>query len=139
MLPCVALAGCFPLSSLSESIVLFLFNNARFQVYPVIFLSLCDQHLEMASAGPSGSSINELASRLYDECLKRYDSDHLFYQQDLLGLGVIERNNLPLLLQCTQLLVDQKLFRLLQGQNNRLAWKIISREDAEKYVICWIL
>jgi hypothetical protein len=116
-------------------IVLFLFNNARFQVCAVIFLSLCDQHLEMASAGPSGSSINELASRLYDECLKRYDADHLFYQQDLLGLGVIERNNLPLLLQCTQLLVDQKLFRLLQGKDNRLAWKIISREDAEKYVI----
>lgn len=106
----------------------------------MIFLSLSvTDGSKMASAGPSGSSINELASKLYDECLKRYDSDHLFYQQDLLGLGVVERNNLPLLLQCTQLLVDQKLFRLLQGKNDRLAWKIISREDAEKYVTYEIL
>ncbi|EAW10936.1 RPC34 RNA polymerase subunit family protein [Aspergillus clavatus NRRL 1] len=86
----------------------------------------------MASAGPSSGSINELASRLYDECLKKFPPDHLFYQQDLLGLGVVEKNNLALLLQCTQSLVDQKLFRLLQGKNDRLAWKIISREDAEK-------
>ena len=84
----------------------------------------------------SGSaSVNELASQLYDACLDGFAPDHLFYQQDLLKLNVIPKNDVALLLQCTQRLVDQKLFRLLQGKNDRLAWKIISREDAEKYAI----
>lgn len=78
------------------------------------------------------SSVPELASKLYDACLRNYSSDHLFYQQDLLGLGVVPKNDLALLLQCTQSLVDQRLFRLLQGKNDRLVWKIISREDADK-------
>jgi DNA-directed RNA polymerase III subunit RPC6 len=86
----------------------------------------------MASAGASGGSVTELASRLYDACISKFSADHLFYQQDLLGLDILPKNDLPLLLQCTQSLVDQKLFRLLQGKNERLAWKIIPREDAEK-------
>ncbi|KAL2864933.1 RPC34 RNA polymerase subunit family protein [Aspergillus lucknowensis] len=86
----------------------------------------------MASAGTSGGSVTELASRLYDACISQFSHDHLFYQQDLLGLEILPSNDLPLLLQCTQSLVDQKLFRLLQGKNDRLAWKIIPREDAEK-------
>lgn len=86
----------------------------------------------MASAGPSGSSVAELASQLYDKCVKGFPPDQLFYQQDLMGLGVIPKNDLALLLQCAQSLVDQKLFRLLQGKNDRLAWKVIAREDAEK-------
>lgn len=83
----------------------------------------------MASAG---SRVTELAQKLYDACLETFDTGHLFYQQDLLGLGVIPKGDVPLLLQCTQALVDQKLFRLHQDKNDRLTWKIISREDAEK-------
>lgn len=83
----------------------------------------------MASAGPS---VAGLASKIYEACLGNFSPDHLFYQQDLLGLGIVPKNDLALLLQCTQSLVDQKLFRLLQGKNDRLAWKLISREDAEK-------
>ncbi|KAI9925728.1 hypothetical protein ASPWEDRAFT_42390 [Aspergillus wentii DTO 134E9] len=84
----------------------------------------------MASAGPS---VAGLASKIYEACLGNFSPDHLFYQQDLLGLGIVPKNDLALLLQCTQSLVDQKLFRLLQGKNDRLAWKLISREDAEKF------
>ncbi|PLB37667.1 RPC34 RNA polymerase subunit family protein [Aspergillus candidus] len=80
----------------------------------------------------ASNSVPELASKIYDICVSNYPSDHLFYQQDLLGLGIVPKNEIPLLLQCTQSLVDQKLFRLLQGKNDRLAWKVISREDAEK-------
>ncbi|KAF7594380.1 34-kDa subunit of RNA polymerase III (C) [Aspergillus hancockii] len=86
----------------------------------------------MASAGASGASVTELASKIYEHCLNNYPPDQLFYQQDLLGLGIVPKSDLALLLQCTQSLVNQKLFRLLQGKNDRLAWKIISREDAEK-------
>lgn len=82
----------------------------------------------------TSGSVTELASKLYEACLSNYSSDHLFYQQDLLSLGVVPKNDLALLLQCTQSLVDQKLFRLLHGKNDRLAWKIISRDDADKYV-----
>ncbi|KAK1150034.1 34-kDa subunit of RNA polymerase III (C) [Aspergillus melleus] len=85
----------------------------------------------MASAGSSGGSVSELAAKLYDACLTKFPPDHLFVQQELLGLGIFPKSDLALLLQCTQSLVDQKLFRLLQ-KDNRLAWKIISREDAEK-------
>jgi DNA-directed RNA polymerase III subunit RPC6 len=87
----------------------------------------------MASANPSrGSSITTIASDLYNECRSKFPPNHLFYQQDLLNLKVVPNNDLALLLQCTQSLVDQKLFRLLHDKNGRLAWKIISQEDAEK-------
>lgn len=85
----------------------------------------------MASAGSSGSA-SELASQVYEKCVNEYPPDKLFYQQDLLGLGIIPKNDIALLLQCAQSLVDQKLFRLLHGKNDRLAWKVIAREDAEK-------
>lgn len=77
-------------------------------------------------------SIPDLAAKLYDECLNTFPADYFFYQQDLLGLGVIPKDDIAVLLQCAQSLVDQKLFRLHQGKNDRLAWKLISREDAEK-------
>lgn len=88
----------------------------------------------MTSAGSSGGSVTELAASLYDACLSKFPIDHVFYQQDFIGLDIVPNNDLPLLLQCTQSLVDQKLFRLLTGKNDRLAWKIIPREDAEKYL-----
>ena len=75
--------------------------------------------------------IEELALHLYDQCANNHPSDHLFYQQDLIDLGVV--TDLGLLLDCTQYLVNQKLLRILQ-KNDRLAWKVITREDADKYV-----
>jgi DNA-directed RNA polymerase III subunit RPC6 len=74
-----------------------------------------------------------LASKLYEECRNKFSADHLFYQKDLLSLGVVPNDNLPLLVQCAQSLVDKKLLRLLSGKDGRLAWKIISQEDAEKF------
>ena len=87
----------------------------------------------MAAAGPR---IGELASQLYDACAEQFDADHSFYQQDLLGLGIIPGDDIKLLLQCTQELVNQKLFRLLEAQNKRLVWRLVAREDAEKYANC---
>lgn len=82
----------------------------------------------MASAG---SQVAELASKLYDACVNEFDSDHLFYQNDFLNLKVIPKNDVALLLECTQNLVNQNLFRLLQ-KDGKLTWKLIDREDAEK-------
>ncbi|KAJ5180860.1 hypothetical protein N7492_004070 [Penicillium capsulatum] len=83
----------------------------------------------MASAGSSGG---ELAAALYDACYAQFEPDQLLNQHDLFGLDVIPKNDLSTLLQVTQSLVDQKLFRTHQVQGGRLAWKLISREDAEK-------
>ncbi|KAK2861108.1 hypothetical protein FQN49_004531 [Arthroderma sp. PD_2] len=89
-----------------------------------------------SSAGPSRAKASNdpqsLAMKLYDQCLSSFPLDHLFYQQDLLGLGVIPNEDLALLLRCTQILVDQSLLRLLQAKDDRLAWKIIAQSDAEK-------
>lgn len=82
----------------------------------------------MASAG---SQVAGLASKLYDACVNEFDSDHLFYQNDFLNLKVIPKNDVALLLECTQSLVNQNLFRLLQ-KDGKLTWKLIDREDAEK-------
>ena len=73
-----------------------------------------------------------IASKLYEECRDKFSADHLFYQKDLLSLGVVPNDNLTILLQCTQSLVDKKLLRLLHGKDGHLAWKVISQEDAEK-------
>ncbi|KAJ5558035.1 RNA polymerase Rpc34 [Penicillium sp. DV-2018c] len=82
----------------------------------------------MASAG---SQVSELASKLYDACVNEFSRDHLFYQNDFLNLKVIPKNDVSLLLECTQSLVNQNLFRLLQ-KDGKLTWKLIDREDAEK-------
>ncbi|KMP04616.1 DNA-directed RNA polymerase III subunit RPC6 [Coccidioides immitis RMSCC 2394] len=88
-----------------------------------------------SSAGPrakASKDVNELASVLYDKCISGFSADHLFYQQDLLGLGVIPNNDVALLMKCAQSLVDQSLFRLLHGKDDRLAWKVVEQSDAEK-------
>ncbi|KAL1984843.1 hypothetical protein VTN96DRAFT_8598 [Rasamsonia emersonii] len=86
----------------------------------------------MAAAGGSSRGAAALASELYEKCRSKYSEDHLIYQQDLLSLGVIPNNDLNLLLECTQSLVDQKLFRTHQDKDDRLAWKLISQKDAER-------
>lgn len=87
-----------------------------------------------SAAGPAKgkSDPTSLATAIYDRCLAEFPADHLFYQQDLLGLGIIKDNDLGLLMKCAQILVDQSLFRLLEGKDSRLAWKIIAQSDAEK-------
>ncbi|KAJ5895602.1 hypothetical protein N7495_007293 [Penicillium taxi] len=76
--------------------------------------------------------VSELASQLYDACSNLYDTDYMISQKDLQALGIIPTNDLDLLLQCTQHLVNQKLFRLLEGQGKTVSWGLVSRGDAEK-------
>jgi DNA-directed RNA polymerase III subunit RPC6 len=86
----------------------------------------------MASAASSSRSFQDIASELYGQCRHKFSPSHLFYQHDLLGLGVIPNNSVELLLQCTQSLVDRSLFRVHEDKDNRIAWKLISQEDAER-------
>ena len=84
----------------------------------------------MAATAPR---VKELAAKLYDACRDQFDVDHSFFQEDLLSLNVIPPNDLPLLMQCAQSLVNDKLFRLHESTTSkRLVWKLVSRDDAEK-------
>jgi DNA-directed RNA polymerase III subunit RPC6 len=74
----------------------------------------------------------ELASALYEKCVSDFSTEQLFYQADLLKLGVVPDGDRSLLLQCMQILVDQSLFRLLHGKDEKLAWKVVEQSDAEK-------
>ncbi|KAL1976471.1 hypothetical protein VTN31DRAFT_2753 [Thermomyces dupontii] len=80
----------------------------------------------------AGRSTEELASELYEQCQNKFSTAHLFYQEDLLNLGVIPNRNVELLLACVQYLVERNLFRMHEDRDNRLAWKLISQEDAER-------
>jgi DNA-directed RNA polymerase III subunit RPC6 len=92
--------------------------------------------MDSSSAGPSGVTSStdpkDLASALYEKCRSNYPPDYLFYQQDLVSLGVVPHNDLALLMRCAQSLVDQSLFRLLHGKDDRLAWKVVAQEDAAR-------
>lgn len=79
--------------------------------------------------------IQEIADKIYTQCCEKFSASQLLYQRDILGLGLIPNKDLETLLQCTQTLVDQNRFRVYQDSDNRLAWKVIAAEDAEKYVL----
>jgi DNA-directed RNA polymerase III subunit RPC6 len=76
--------------------------------------------------------IQDLANSVYHKCLSQFSASQLLYQRDILGLGLIPNKSLETLLQCTQYLVDQNYFRVYQDTENRLSWKVIPKEDAEK-------
>ena len=74
----------------------------------------------------------ELALALYAKCASDFEPDHLFYQNDLMGLGVVSKNDLALLLECANILVGRHMFRVHEGREGRIAWKVIAQTDAEK-------
>lgn len=82
----------------------------------------------MAATGTA----DDIAQRIYTRCREQFSGSQLLYQRDILSLGIIPAKNLEILLECTQKLVDQNLFRVYQDSENRLAWKVIAEEDAEK-------
>ncbi|KAF5016040.1 hypothetical protein F66182_12407, partial [Fusarium sp. NRRL 66182] len=82
----------------------------------------------MAATGTA----DDIAQRIYARCREQFSGSQLLYQRDILSLGIIPAKNLEILLECTQKLVDQNLFRVYQDSDNRLAWKVIAEEDAEK-------
>jgi DNA-directed RNA polymerase III subunit RPC6 len=73
----------------------------------------------------------ELQTALYTACRHQFPPDKLLSQVDLLKLKVMPDDSLEILLQCVQGLIDQNLFRL-HSINDRIAWKVIKEEDAEK-------
>ena len=76
------------------------------------------------------SSKDELCNALYASCAT-HPHDKVFFQDELLATNVIPNRDLGLLSECLNILVRKSLFKLMQ-QNQRVCWKVVSREDAEK-------
>ena len=80
----------------------------------------------------SSKNVADLAMNLYHRCWEKYSQDQLIYQHDLQNFNILPSNDLALLLECTQYLVDQRLFASHEDSHSRLAWKTIAADDAEK-------
>jgi DNA-directed RNA polymerase III subunit RPC6 len=80
-------------------------------------------------------SNDQIADKIYAQCRDKFSASQLLYQNDILNLGLIPNKNLEILLACTQTLVNRNLFRVYQDSDNRIAWKLIAAEDAEKYAM----
>ncbi|KAL8731973.1 MAG: hypothetical protein Q9166_003105 [cf. Caloplaca sp. 2 TL-2023] len=91
------------------------------------------------TAEPEGMDINasetssslEIKNALYASCAS-LPPETIFSQHDLLDLGKIPNKDIKLLLQCTQELTGEGLFKLLH-RDGRACWHVVKREDAQKY------
>jgi DNA-directed RNA polymerase III subunit RPC6 len=91
-----------------------------------------------AAAGSHGDDlIQELKTKLYDLCALE-DRSTVFRQDDLLALNVIPNNDIRLLLQVSQRLCDEKLFKLVRD-GSAAGWMYRSEAEAAKSVSRGIL
>lgn len=88
----------------------------------------------LAETSTEGDPVNlaELSSALYEKCRSEFAPETFFYQADLEKLNIIPNRNVDLLRDCTNFLVDQRLFRLLQDSEQRVGWKVVPRDIANK-------
>ncbi|KAL8757492.1 MAG: hypothetical protein Q9199_002185 [Rusavskia elegans] len=83
------------------------------------------------SDSETGSSSLEIKNALYARCAS-LPAETVFSQHDLLDLGIIPNKDIKLLLQCTQELTGEGLFKLLT-RDGRACWRVVKKEDAQKY------
>jgi DNA-directed RNA polymerase III subunit RPC6 len=83
----------------------------------------------------SSTQLVSYKNKIYDACLPLIAEDptKTFSQSSILELGIIPDNDLRILLQVSQALVNDKLFKIIEG--NGLAWRLRSQEEAKKYVV----
>ncbi|KAI9821111.1 MAG: 34-kDa subunit of RNA polymerase III (C) [Pycnora praestabilis] len=88
--------------------------------------------MAFSSDGAGGdASTKELTNALYARCAQGA-TDQLFYQADLLDMGVIPESDLNVFLTCVQQLVRTGLFKVFQ-HDGAMAWKVVKKEDADRY------
>jgi DNA-directed RNA polymerase III subunit RPC6 len=88
----------------------------------------------MASGSSSnGLDVTALKTAIHEACAPTAELDprHVFYQPDLLALGIIPNNDMNILLTVTQALVNEKLFKVVHSEG--LGWRLRSVEEAKKY------
>lgn len=88
--------------------------------------------MDVDDPAPSATpSPHDIKTALYARCAT-LPAETIFSQDDLLELGIIPNNAVNLLLECTKKLTEEGLFKLLQ-QDNRAVWRVVKKEDAQKY------
>jgi DNA-directed RNA polymerase III subunit RPC6 len=93
----------------------------------------------MASSSQSGAAaqgidITALKTNIYDACagVAAQNSKMVFRQASILELDQIPNNDVLVLLQVTQALVDEKLFKIVHDSDG-MGWRLRSVEEAKKY------
>lgn len=87
-------------------------------------------------AGPSPAvdavNVNDLSTSLYEKCRTSFAPDFFFYPDDVYRLRVIPNSDPNILNDCSSRLVAQRLFRVLYDSEQRVGWKLVPRDIANK-------
>jgi DNA-directed RNA polymerase III subunit RPC6 len=91
----------------------------------------------MASSKPLPSSLEIAAwkEEVYDACVP-FAKDNpkiIFHQADLFDMDIIPNDDLQILLTVTQLLLDEKLFKVVHNIEG-MGWKLRTVDEAKKYI-----
>ena len=83
------------------------------------------------STGPPGTqSIEALKDALYARC-SHDEVGKEFTTEELLNLGIIPREKHEILMQCTQRLLTERLFKVLR-HGDGFVFTVVKREDAAR-------
>ncbi|KAI9844653.1 MAG: 34-kDa subunit of RNA polymerase III (C) [Thelocarpon superellum] len=85
---------------------------------------------QQASSTPS---MADLKSIMYARCYQAYSTETLFGQAEILTMEIIPDDDVHVLLHCAQELVNEGLFKVHQLVGNQAMWKVIMKEDADRY------
>jgi hypothetical protein len=88
------------------------------------------------AAPPVGEDITALKTELYEACVP-FAKDNpkiVFHQVDIFDLDIVPNNDVNILLQVSQLLLDEKLFKVVHDTDG-MGWKLRTVDEAKKYVL----
>ena len=76
-----------------------------------------------------------LKTELYDACLEADEGDKRVWRQlDFEEMEIVPAGNVQLLTAVVQMLVDEKLFKIVQNEGS-VGWKLRGAEEARKCVL----
>ncbi len=87
-------------------------------------------------APPIREDIAALKTELYEACVP-FTTDNpkiVFHQNDIFNLDIIPNDDVHLLLQVAQVLLDEKLFKVVHDTDG-MGWKLRTLDEAKKYVL----
>jgi hypothetical protein len=87
-----------------------------------------------SAVDPVLEEFKTLKKRIYDSCWDEVVSgeegrETVFYQTDLMDLGIIPDNQVEILLRIVQALQDEKFFKVV-GSSAGIGWRARSEEEA---------
>ncbi len=82
-----------------------------------------------------------MKDQVYDACvpIAEEERNYVFFQPDIFDLDVIPNNDVQILLQVIQMLLDEKLFKVVANNEYGAGWRLRTKEDARRYVCISLL